>query len=348
MIKKTILSTFIFLGFYITNVNAETTLKDNINSNPISIKISHKFPLNSNNGKSMLKLKELLDAKLGKKIKVDIIEKDPIFEQKKELESLEIGGVDIILVSTERVASYYNNLDYQIFNVPYLFLTHKDLDKFINSETSSKMLTSLNKKTQFIYPISFWPEESKVLLSRNPIKNIKDLTKLKFGYKQNDLTDKYISNLKANPVVLEDSSSFVIKSISGNNNFPIDVLEETTENILYYKYYDYFKNITITNHNYSNYVLIANKKWINSLPIHVKDIIINTVSQVSNSNISLFNDVHEKNIKSLENIPNINIFKLSQEELDDFKKNSILVHDLFLNQYNKNLILEIYQTLKKR
>lgn len=313
----------------------------------ISLRISHNFSSNNQHSKSILKLKELIEVKFPQ-IKVSISDNSSKqYNSKEELEALDLGLLDMIFTSVDNINEYYSLNDFEIFNLPFLLSNDKDMDNFMDSELNKKMLFSLSKKYNFIKPICFWPDEVQVFISKPNISSLSDLNKRNFGITNNELKEKFIKSIGGNPVYFKDSlPSSIVSGFKNNNN--IDIIEETTNNILSNKLYENGKNIIVSNHKRGSYVMIVNKKWFSSLPEKVQEELTSLSQQIAHSNMKYFQEVHEKNLALLKSNHHVNIFIPSNSEIEELKRKSIPVHEIYLNNFNKNLTLETYQLLKKK
>lgn len=331
---------------YAQNTNKQSSVLKQSEEN-ILLRISHSFTSNNQHSKSIIKLKELIEVKFPQ-IKVTIADNSSKqYNSKEELEALDLGLLDMIFTSVDNINEYYNINDFEIFNLPFLLSNDKDMDNFMDSELNKKMLFSLSKKYNFIQPICFWPDEVQVFISKSNINSLSDINKRNFGITKNELKEKFIKSIGGNPIYFNDSlPSTIVNSFKNNNN--IDIIEETTNNILSNKLYENGKNIIVSNHKRGSYVMIVNKKWFSSLSEKVQEELTSLSQQIAHSNMKYFQEIHEKNLATLKSNNRVNIFTPSNSEIEELKRKSIPVHETYLNNFNKNLTLETYQLLKKK
>lgn len=346
--KKTILSLIlssclISTAFAATNTNNGITPTnaggDKIS--PLIVKISHTDKANSIKGKSLIRFKEMLEAKFPGKIKVELYDNSTLYKESEEIEAVQLGTVNIIAPEVSAVENQTNIKELQLFDLPFLITNTNDFRKISYGKSSQDLLNIYDDKNKSTIGLGFLSEGYRIIASNKEIKNPNELknkniavaslgvnqqTYQAFGFK--DVVKAEETNipylLKADRINMADISLNRFKDLNLNNQF---------------------KSITETNHAYDADMLLVNKRWFNNLPVDIKQGIIDTTKDVIQYNIELADKDYATNKEELKK-NGVSFYTWTDNEKEIFKKLVIPVHTNFLNNINKNLLLEVYQEIK--
>ncbi|NCQ52279.1 hypothetical protein GW796_10440 [archaeon] len=332
---KKITIMFISLLFSINSAHSESNLSVKLNT----LNILHSFKNNSNNNKALLKFKILIEAKFPKEIQVNLVNSNNTLPSEKysEFESLELGVSDIILPKISEVQNYYQINNFEFLNSPYLF-NDKTLDIFINSPEATEFLNTLTLKTEFVQPITIWPDEYNLFFVNKKITKLDDLKNL------NIITNNFTNNNFLNSIGIQAK---IIDLSNKNKNIIPEIIESSTENALDKNIYKEYKNIVITNKNRDNHIVLTNKKRFSVLPKNIQSEIVLLFKRIATSNITFFNEAQSKNIESLRSKYQLNTYELNKDEINFLKEKSNSLTEQYLQKENNTILNKTNNLLKK-
>lgn len=345
--KKTILSLIIsscLIGTVFAANTNNTTTSTNAGADkalPLIVKISHTDKANSIKGKSLIRFKEMLEAKFPGKVKVELYDNASLYKDSEEIEAVQLGTVNIIAPEVSSVENQTNIKELQLFDLPFLITNTNDFKKINYGKSSQDLLSIYNDKNKSTLGLGFLSEGYRIIASNKAIKSPDELknkniavaslginqqTYQAFGFKDAVKTDEnnipYL--LKADRINMADISLNRFKDLGLNNQF---------------------KFVTETNHAYDADMILVNKRWFNNLPVDIKQGIMDTTKDVIQYNIELADKDYISNKEDLKK-NGVSFYTWTDNEKEIFKKLVIPVHTSFLNNINKNLLLEVYQEIK--
>lgn len=317
---------------------AQTNEKKN---DSIQINIAHSDKANSIKGKSAIRFKEILEAKFHNKIKVNIFDNGIEFKESEQLEAVELGLVNIVITSGEQASKNYNLKQMQLFNLPFLFDSNNELIKILHGKTGLMLKESINNKLNASYMLGYWVDSKRnfagneIYEQPNKFKNKTFLTTASYN---NDMIYASLGATLINNTLNKNNQSFL------TTNKKIDAVEISNFHYENFNFKDKFRIITETNHAYNVNVVISNKKWLNSLPIEVKDGLLDVIKTTTDYSIEA---MEKDNIVVKDNLikSGVKVMTLSNEQRSLLKKIIVSNHSNYMNE-NKNILLLANQEIK--
>lgn len=313
----------------------------------VVIRIAHVVKANTPKGKSALRFKELLEAKFPGRVKVDVYEDNKLFEDREEIEALDLGAVDLIIPSTVKVATSYEIKDFEIFDLPFLFSSNEDVIKFTQSDTARKLMDSLAAKSKYVQPVALWPNDFRTFVGQKAFKQPEDFKGLKVRLESNGtITKKMYENFGTSetiPLAFSD----LYKSLKKEGKYKVDAADNVVTNLYASKLYEAAPYITVSNHSFLFYAVLANKRWLNSLPDDIRNGVIQVAQDTASYHLQISQKDNETMLREME-LKGAKIYRWTENERENFKKAVVPVHDAYLKNINKDLLLETYQLLKQK
>ena len=95
---------------------------------PILIKFSHVVAPDTPKGKGAAKFKELAEAALPGKVKIEVYPNSQLYKDKEELEALQLGSVQMLAPSLSKFGPL-GAKEFEVFDFPYIFADKAALRK---------------------------------------------------------------------------------------------------------------------------------------------------------------------------------------------------------------------------
>ncbi len=200
----------------------------------------------------MRKFAELVGAKSGGKIKVNLFLNNALGSDQAVVSSMKGGTVEMSVMNTGILASEAKEL--AIFDFPFLFGSEKESDALVDGAVGKKLHARLEEKG--LVGLAYWELGFREITnSRRPLTKVEDIDGLKLRVIPNPINVAWVKALGANPTPMpfpEVYGGLEQKAIDGQEN-PVSVIAAN-------KFYEVQKHIALTNHQYNPQSVIFSKK----------------------------------------------------------------------------------------
>ena len=167
------------------------------------------------------------------------------------IKQLSAGGLDILILSSSLYANF--NPGFNVISVPYMFDDQKQFTDYLNSETGSKLMGSVNKIN--IKTLGSWTRSFRQITnSKRPINAPADLSGVVLRVPNNPLWVEYFSKAGASCTPMSFSevyNALQLGTLDGQEN-PVDVPLSS-------KFYEVQKYISLSNHMADAWLVGINK-----------------------------------------------------------------------------------------
>jgi TRAP-type transport system periplasmic protein len=221
----------------------------------------------------MKKFSELVAAKSGGKMKVNLFLNGVLGSDQANVSSIQGGTLEMAVMNTGILASVAKEL--AIFDFPFLFANEKESDALVDGPVGKKLHAKLEEKG--IVGLAYWElGYRQITNSKRPLNKVEDIDGLKLRVIPNPINVAWVKALGANPTPLafpEVYSALEQKAIDGQEN-PISVIAAN-------KFWEVQKNIALTNHQYNPQTVLFSKKIWDTLSPAEKKIVGDAASEAA-------------------------------------------------------------------
>jgi tripartite ATP-independent transporter DctP family solute receptor len=219
------------------------------------------------------KFVELVAAKSGGKLKVDLFPGGVLGGDAATVSALQGGTVEMTALNSGILASQVK--DFVVFDFPFVFANAKEADAVVDGAFGRKLHARLADKG--IVGLAYWELGFRnITNSRRPIQKVEDLEGLKLRVIPNAINVDWVKALGANPTPLafpEVYAALESKAIDGQEN-PLNV-------ILANKFYEVQKHLVLSNHQYNPQSLIFSKKVWDTLSAAEKKVLQDSAAEAA-------------------------------------------------------------------
>ena len=205
----------------------------------------------------MEKFAEIVQAKSGGKIKVNLFPGGVLGGDAPVVSALQGGTIEMASMNSGILASQVK--DFAVFDYPFMFANGKEADAVVDGPFGKKMHAKLEPKG--LIGLTYWELGFRNLTnSKRPITKVEDMEGLKLRVIPNAINVDWVKALGANPTPLafpELYAALEQKAIDGQEN-PISVINAN-------KFFEVQKYVTLTNHQYNPQSVLMSKKFWDSL-----------------------------------------------------------------------------------
>jgi TRAP-type transport system periplasmic protein len=209
------------------------------------------------------KFAELVAAKSGGKLKVNVFAGGTLGGDAANVSALQGGTIEFVQLNSGILASQVK--DFAVFDFPFLFANAREADALVDGPVGQKLHGMLADKG--IVGLAYVELGFRnITNSRKPINTVDDIAGLKLRVIPNAINIDWVKALGANPTPMafpEVYAGLEQKAIDGQEN-PLSV-------ILANKFFEVQKHLAVTNHQYNPQSIIFSKKvWDTLAPADQK------------------------------------------------------------------------------
>ncbi len=219
----------------------------------------------------MEKFAELVQAKSGGKIKVNLFPGGVLGGDAQVVSAMQGGTVEMASMNSGILASQVK--DFELFDLPFIFANSKEADAVVDGPFGKKMHAKLEAKG--LVGLTFWELGFRQITnSKRAITKVDDIAGLKLRVIPNAINLDWTKALGANPTPLafpEVYSAMEQGAIDGQEN-PLSVIAAN-------KFYEVQKYVTLTNHQYNPQSVLISKKFWDTLSAAEKKIISDAAAE---------------------------------------------------------------------
>ena len=219
----------------------------------------------------MEKFAEIVAAKSGGKIKVNVFPGGQLGSDQANVSALQGGTLEMASMNSGIFASQVK--EFAAFDLPFMFANGKEADAVVDGPFGQKMHAKLEEKGLVglgYYELGF----RNITNSKRPITKVEDIAGLKLRVIPNPINVDWVKALDANPTPLpwpEVYAALEQKAVDGQEN-PVATIYGA-------KLYEVQKYMTLTNHQYNPQSVVISKKFWDTLSADEKKIIGEAVAE---------------------------------------------------------------------
>lgn len=256
----------------------------------ILIKFPHSVSINTPKGQGAEKFRELVAARLGTRVEVEVYPSASLMTDDASIEALAFGEIQMIAVPASKLDRLTKK--FQVFDLPFLFDDTEAVERFQASPVGRNLLTVLESKG--LHGLAFWHNGMKQFGGPKPLLLPEDAVGLKFRIMESDVLQAQILAVGGNPQKMPFAEVYQALQTGA-----VDAQENTYSNLYSSRFYEVQDYIVETNHGFVSYILVTNMKFWTDLPDDVRselDEIIAETSHFVNSRAKAMNDIAKQKI----------------------------------------------------
>jgi tripartite ATP-independent transporter DctP family solute receptor len=200
----------------------------------------------------MEKFSEIVTARSGGKIKVNLFPGGVLGGDAQNVSALQGGTLEMVVMNSGILASQAK--EFAVFDFPFMFASPQEADTVVDGPFGKMMLAKLDAKG--IHGLAYWELGFRhITNSKRPITKVEDIAGLKLRVIPNAINVDWVSALGANPTPMpfpELYAALEQKAIDGQEN-PATVIAAN-------KFHEVQKHVALTGHQYNPQTVIVSKK----------------------------------------------------------------------------------------
>jgi len=302
---------------------------------PIVIKFSHVVAVDTPKGKGAERFKQLAEARSNGRVKVEVYPNSTLYKDGEEVDALQLGSVQILAPSLAKFGPL-GVREYEAFDLPYIFPDKAVLARVTEGPIGANLFKKLEDKG--IKGLGYWDNGFKVMTANKPLRRPEDAKGLKMRIQSSKVLDAQMRAIGAIPQVMAFSEVY-----HGLQTGVVDGTENTPSNVYSQKTHEVQKYLSVTNHGYIGYAVIANKKFWDGLPADLRAILEGAMKEATDYANSIAQSENEDALAKMRQSGKIEIVELTPAEKDAWRKALLPVHKEMESRVGKELIEAIHQ-----
>jgi C4-dicarboxylate-binding protein DctP len=257
-------------------------------------------------GQAAARFEELAEARFPGRVEVEVYPSAQLMNDDDSIEALAFGEIQMIAVSLSKFDRLTHA--FQVFDLPFLFPDIAAVERFQQSPTGKRLLTTLTDDG--FLGLAFWHNGMKHFGADYPLRRPEDAAGLKFRIMESDVLQAQIEAIGGNPQKMAYGEIYQALQTGA-----IDAQENTWSNIYSSKFYEVQPFFTVTNHGYVGYLVAVNPGFWNDLPDDVRtgleEIMADVTTWENGQSVAINDDGRAK----IEQSGRVTILELSDDEL---------------------------------
>ena len=302
---------------------------------PIVIKFSHVVAPDTPKGKGAEKFKELAEARLKGKVKVEVYPNSQLYKDGEEMEALSLGSVQMLAPSLAKFGPL-GVREFEVFDLPFMFDSYAELQKVTTGPAGAALLKKLEPKG--IVGLAYWDNGFKVLSSNKPLKLPPDVKGQKMRIQSSKVLEAQMRAVGAIPQTMAFSEVYQALQTG-----VVDGTENPPSNMYTQKMHEVQKHAIVTDHGYLGYAVIANKKFWDGLPADVRKELEAAMAEATKYANTIAKQENDQSLDKIKASGKTTVYVPTAQERAAWKKAMIPVHKEMESRIGKETIQAFYK-----
>lgn len=302
---------------------------------PIVIKFSHVVTANTPKGLAADYFAKRAAELTGGRVKVQVFPNSSLYKDKEEMEALQVGEVQMLAPSLAKFGPL-GVKEFEVFDLPYIFDGQNEARLITHGRVGKELLSKLEPRG--IKGLAFWENGFKQFSANTPIRSAADMRGKRFRIQSSRVLEEQMRVVGAIPLPMAFSEVYQAL-LTG----VVDGQENPISNFYTQKMHDVQKHLTISDHGYLGYAVIANKRFWESLPNEVRVQLEVAVKDATHYANSIAAQKNEDDLKGVIASGKTQVYRMSPAEKKAMKKAFLPAHANMEGRIGKDLIQRVYR-----
>lgn len=302
---------------------------------PIVIKFSHVVAADTPKGKASEFFKKRAEALTGGRVKVEVYANSTLYKDKEELEAVQLGVVQMLAPSLAKFGPL-GVKEFEVFDLPYIFADYTELHRITQGPVGASILKKLESKG--IVGLAYWDNGFKSFSANMPIHTPADLKGKKLRIQSSKVLEEEVRALGGLPQVMAFSEVYPALQTG-----VVDGTENPHSNMYTQRMHEVQKYLTLTEHGYLGYAVIANKKFWDGLPSDVRGQLEQAMKESTAFANQIAKDENDRSLEAIRKSGKTQVYTPTKEEKLAFRKALLPVHRKMEERVGRELLQSIYR-----
>ena len=303
----------------------------------IVIKFSHVAAPDTPKGQAANEFKRLAEERTKGRVKIEVYPNSMLFKDAEELDALKLGSVQMLAPVPGKFGPA-GIPEFEVFDLPYLFTDIAAVHRAYKSKAAIDLMKKL--EPHGMVGLAFWDNGFRVMSANRPIHVPADMKGLKMRINSSKVNAAIMKSVGAVPQTMAFSEVY-----QGWQTGVIDGTEGPLSNLYTQKQYEVQKQVTLTYHTISNYVVVANKKFWDGLPADIRTTLEGAMRDATTLNDQVAEKDEQAAITAIKASGKSEIYRPTPAEKQQWVKAMLPVQDEMASRVKKETLAEMRQAL---
>jgi C4-dicarboxylate-binding protein DctP len=301
---------------------------------PIVIKFSHVVAPKTPKGKGAEKFKELAEKRLPGRIKIEVYPNSQLYKDGEELDALLLGSVQMLAPSLAKFGPLGVRA-FEVFDLPYLFDSYDQVHEVTTGRIGQALFAKLEPKG--VVGLAYWDNGFKILSANRPLKSPADVEGLKMRIQPSKVIEAQMRRLGALPQAMafsEVRQALRTGLVDGTENPPSNLYTQNMHEVQHH--------VTVTEHGYLGYAVIANKPFWDGLPPDVRQELEAAMKEATGYANTIAKQENDRALEKIKVAGTTQVYVPTVPERAAWKKAMVPVHQEMASRIGADTIQAVY------
>ena len=302
---------------------------------PIVLKLSHVVANDTPKGKASDFFAKRAGELTGGKVKVEVYANSTLYKDKEEMEALQLGAVQLLAPSLAKFGPL-GVREFEVFDLPFIFDNDEELHKVTTGPVGALLFTKLESKG--IKGLAYWDNGFKSFSANKPLRTSDDFKGLKMRIQSSKVLESQMRAVGALPQVMAFSEVYQALQTG-----VVDGTENPHSNLYTQKMHEVQKHMTVSDHGYLGYAVIANKKFWDGLPADIRGQLEQAMKDATAYANKIAKEENEQALAKVKASGKTQVYVPTPAERLALKKSMVKVHKQMESRIGKDVIDSVYK-----
>ncbi len=305
----------------------------------IVIKFSHVAAMGTPKSSAIEHFKRVAERNTQGRVRVVVYPNSTLYKDKEELEALQMGAVQMLAPTLSKFGPL-GIREFEVFDLPYLFEDRAALRRVTEGPIGQRLFNTL--ETKGVRGLAYWDSGFKMMSANRPIRVPADMRGLKVRIQGSKVIDEQMRTLGANPQVMsfsEMTQALQSGVVDGAENPPLNFYSQ--------KVYEVQKHLTVTNHGYLGFAVIANKRFWDGLPPEIRTALEAALAEATQMNNSQAERESAEAMRAIVKTGKTTVYQPTPSEMAQWRQALLPVHKKIEERIGKDVLAAVNQALGK-
>ena len=302
---------------------------------PIVLKLSHVVANDTPKGKASDFFAKRAGELTGGKVKVEVYANSTLYKDKEEMEALQLGAVQLLAPSLAKFGPL-GVREFEVFDLPFIFDNDEELHKVTTGPVGALLFTKLESKG--IKGLAYWDNGFKSFSANKPLRTSDDFKGLKMRIQSSKVLESQMRAVGALPQAMAFSEVYQALQTG-----VVDGTENPHSNLYTQKMHEVQKHMTVSDHGYLGYAVIANKKFWDGLPADIRGQLEQAMKDATAYANKIAKEENEQALAKVKASGKTQVYVPTPAERLALKKSMVKVHKEMESRIGKDVIDSVYK-----
>ncbi len=304
----------------------------------IVIKFSHVVSPDSPKGRAAEKFAELAAQYTNGQVKVQVYPSSRLYQDVEEFAALQSGWVQMLAPSLSKISAL-GVREFEVFDLPYIFPDRAAVLRVMDGPIGQQLLKKLESKG--FVGLAYWDNGFKQMSANRPVVKVQDFKRLKMRVQPGSkVLASQMQTLGATPMPIPFSEVY-----ADLKQRAVDGAENPMSNFYTQRFFRVQKHLSLSDHGYLGYAVIANKKFWDGLPADVRSALERAMQEVTAYEREIAPTDNEAALAAVKQAGTTEIHVLTPEQRAAWQQALRPVHRQFESRIGGDLLGSVYEAV---